>query len=313
MAKMRIEGSFVAPPTPFNENGAVDHSAYRALLQHLEDNGTVAALIMGSTGEPSLLEPEEKKKIVVETTKMKTGKMKFFYGCTGNTTQQVIDNVNFAKANGADGAIIAAPPYICGPEDDIERHYQEIADSVDLPLGIYNNPPRVKTDLHWEHLLRLLKHPNYVILKESTARVAQVAQVLAAKPDATIMCCDSPNLGLVVPTMSLGGHGTANMTGNIAPQEMAMLSKPWKSFEEADNFRQTYLKLLPLMHFNYSAINPVALKSLMRALGLPVGALRKPLRNIEGEALMQGVRIVKELGLDKKYGYQIQPKLAYAA
>jgi len=63
MAKMRIEGSFVAPPTPFNENGAVDHSAYRALLQHLEDNGTVAALIMGSTGEPSLLEPEEKKKI----------------------------------------------------------------------------------------------------------------------------------------------------------------------------------------------------------------------------------------------------------
>jgi 4-hydroxy-tetrahydrodipicolinate synthase len=313
MAKMRIEGSFVAPPTPFNENGEVDFGAYRALLQHHEDNGTSAVLIMGSTGEPSLLSPEEKKKIVVETAKMNSGKMKFFYGCTGNTTDQVIENVRFAAANGGDGAIIAAPPYICAPEDDIEQHYLEIADATELPLGVYNNPPRVKTDLHWEHLLRILKHPNYVILKESTARVAQVAQVLAAKPDVSVMCCDSPNLGLVVPTMSLGGQGTANMTGNIAPQEMAVLSTPWKSFDDAQNFRQMYLKLLPLMHFNYSAINPVALKSLMKAIGMPVGFLRKPLRNIEGEALMQGVRTVRELGLDKKYGYKIEPRLAMAA
>ena len=92
MAKMHIEGSFVAPPTPFNEDGSVDFAAYRALLKHLEDNGTVAALIMGSTGEPSLLEPDEKKKIVVETAEMKTGKMKFFYGCTGNTTHSPIRN-----------------------------------------------------------------------------------------------------------------------------------------------------------------------------------------------------------------------------
>jgi 4-hydroxy-tetrahydrodipicolinate synthase len=313
MAKMRIEGSFVAPPTPFNEDGKIDFGAYRALFEHHEKNGTVAVLIMGSTGEPSLLSPEEKKQIVVETAKMKTGKMKFFYGCTGNTTDQVVESVNWVKANGGDGAVFAAPPYICGPEEDIEAHYQEVADRVDFPLAIYNNPPRVKTDLHWDAILRLLKHPNYVILKESTSRVAQIAQVLAAKPDATVMCCDSPNLGLVVPTMSLGGHGTANMTGNIAPQEMAMLSKPWRSYEDAENFKRTYLKLLPLMHFNYSAINPVALKSLMRALGMPVGALRKPLRNIEGEALMKGIRIVQELGLDKKYGYKIQPRLAYAA
>ncbi|MCC6211816.1 MAG: dihydrodipicolinate synthase family protein [Burkholderiales bacterium] len=313
MAKLRIEGSFVAPPTPFNEDGGVDFGAWRALLAHQEDNGTSAVLIMGSTGEPSLLEPEEKKRIVVETAKLKTGKMKFFYGCTGNTTRQVIDNVRFVQANGGDGAIIAAPPYICGPEDDVERHYQEVADALEFPLGIYNNPPRVKTDLHWTHLLRLLKHPNYVILKESTTRVAQVAQVLAARPDAAVMCCDSPNLGLVVPTMSLGGQGTANMTGNIAPQEMAALSTPWRSHADAENFRKTYLRLLPLMHFNYSAINPVAPKSLMRVLGLPVGSLRKPLRNLEGEALMAGVRIVQELGLDKKYGYKIQPRLAMAA
>jgi 4-hydroxy-tetrahydrodipicolinate synthase len=178
---------------------------------------------------------------------------------------------------------------------------------------VYNNPPRIKTDLHWDHLLRIYKHPNYVIHKESTTRVGQVAQMLAGKPDCTIMCCDSPNLGLVVPTMSLGGHGTANMGGNVIPQEMAVISTPWKSFVDADNFRSTYLRVLPLLHFHYSAINPVAVKSLMYALGMPVGKLRKPLRNLEGEALLQGVRIVRSLGLDKKYGFTIQPKLSTAA
>ena len=144
--------------------------------------------------------------------------MPIFFGCTGNNTEATIANVRFAKDNGADGAILAAPAYICAPEGDIERFFLDVADATDLPLGIYNNPPRVKSDLHWDHLLRIFKHPNYVVHKESTARVGQVAQVLAGKPNVSVMCCDSPNLGLVVPTMSLGGHGTANMTGNIAPR-----------------------------------------------------------------------------------------------
>src|SRR5207245_9421503 len=134
-----------------------------------------------------------------------------------------------------------------------------------------------------------------------------------ARPDVAVMCCDSPNLGLVVPTMSLGGHGTANMTGNIAPAEMAALSKPWAGYQDAENFRRTYLKLLPLLHFTYSAINPVAVKSLMKALSLPAGNLRKPLTNLDGEALSKGIRIVQELGLDKQYGYKIGPISAVAA
>src|SRR6266849_2690843 len=141
MSRKLLTGSFVALITPFNKDGSVDFAAFRTLLKFQEDRGTSAVLIMGSTGETSMLSPEEKKKIIVETAKMKT--------------------------------------------------------------------PRMNSDLHWEHLLRLFKHPNYVVHKESTAQVGQVAQVLAGKPKVSVMCCDSPNLGLVVPTMSLGGHGTA--------------------------------------------------------------------------------------------------------
>ncbi len=313
MAKLKIEGSFVALATPFNRDGSLDFGAFRTLLKFQEDHGTRAVLIMGSTGETSLLSPEEKKQVIVETAKMKSGKMLFFYGCTGNNTETTIASVRFARANGADGAILAAPAYICGAEADIEQFFLEVADATDLPLGIYNNPPRVKTDLHWDNLLRLFKHPNYVIHKESTTRVGQVAQILAARPDVAVMCCDSPNLGLVVPTMSLGGHGTANMTGNIAPAEMATISAPWRGYGEAAGFKDTYLRLLPLLHYTYSAINPVAVKSLMKAVGLPVGELRRPLRGLEGEALAKGVRIVKELGLDQQYGFKIGPSLAAAA
>jgi 4-hydroxy-tetrahydrodipicolinate synthase len=313
VAAPKITGSFVALITPFDKSGAVDMGAFRALLSFHEANGTSAVLIMGSTGEVSMLSAEEKKKIIVETSKMKTAKMPIFFGCTGNNTDVTIENVKFAKDNGADGAILAAPAYICAPEADIEGYFLEVADATDLPLGLYNNPPRVKSDLHWDHLLRIFKHPNYVIHKESTARVGQVAQVLAARPDVSVMCCDSPNLGLVVPTMSLGGHGTANMGGNIAPAEVAVMSRPWTSYVEAEGFRDNYLKLLPLLHYNYSAINPVAVKSLMKAVGLPAGELRRPLTGLEGEALAKGIRIVQDLGLDKKYGWKLQSASALAA
>jgi 4-hydroxy-tetrahydrodipicolinate synthase len=308
-----LAGSFVALITPFNTDGSVDFAAFRSLLAFQESNGTAAVLIMGSTGETSMLSPEEKKSIIVETAKMKTGRMPIFFGCTGNSTEATIANVRFARDNGADGAILAAPAYICAPEADIERYFLDIADATDLPLGIYNNPPRVKSDLTADHLLRIFKHPNYVVHKESTARVGQVAQVLAAKPSVSVMCCDSPNLGLVVPTMSLGGHGTANMTGNIAPAELATISTPWTSYKEAENFKNAYLGLLPLLHYTYSAINPVAVKSLMKALGMPAGDLRKPLTGLAADAVANGLRIIGELGLDKRYGYKVKPLSAVAA
>jgi 4-hydroxy-tetrahydrodipicolinate synthase len=312
MAK-QLAGSFVALITPFNKDGTVDFGAFRDLLAFQARHGTAAVLIMGSTGETSLLSPDERKRTVVETARMKTAAMPVFYGCTGNNTEATIVNVRFAADNGADGAILAAPSYICASEADIERFFLDVADATSLPLGIYNNPPRVKTDLHWEHLLRIFRHPNYVVHKESTARVGQVAQVLAGHPDVAVMCCDSPNLGLVVPTMSLGGPGTANMTGNVAPAELATISTPWTCYADAENFRTAYLRLLPLLHFTYSAVNPVAVKSLMQALGMPAGDLRKPLTGLEGEALAKGLRIVEELGLAERYGYRIKPLSAVAA
>ena len=313
MKKLWVEGSFVALATPFNRDGSLDLEGFRTLLEFQERNGTAAVLILGSTGEVSMLSADERHAVIRATAKMKTGRMKLFYGCTANNTDATIAMVRYARDNGADGAILAAPSYICASEADIERYFLDIADASDLPIGVYNNPPRVKTDLGHEALLRIFKHPNVVVHKESTARVGQVAQVLAAKPDVSVMCCDSPNLGLVVPTMTLGGHGLANMTGNIAPAELALMSVPWRGAEDAINFRNEYLRCLPLLHFTYSAINPVAVKSLMKAVGLPAGEPRRPLSGLDPAEVAKGVEIVRALGLDKRYGFKLPGPLRTAA
>ena len=313
MTHKHPSGSFVALVTPMNADGSIDYEGFRTLIDWHAENGTQALLIMGSTGEVSMLSAEERREIISKTAKMKPDGVDLYYGCTGNNTATTIDYVRFAKKEGADGAIIAAPAYICADNAAITDYVFEVLDSSDLAIGFYNNPPRVTTDLHWTNILKLAEHPNMVVLKESTTRVGQVAQVCAAKPDMAIMCCCSPNLGLVIPTMALGGHGTANMTGNLIPREMAVISKPWESGEDAFACRAAWLDNLDMLHFAYSAINPVAIKSLMRAVGLPAGPLRKPLQPLAPEALQKGLDIVRKLKLDETYGFRTGPTALAAA
>src|ERR1700733_9425021 len=128
MPKQKITGSFATLIKPVNKDGSVDFAAFQTLLRFQEEHGTKAVLIMGSTGETSMLSPEEKKKIIVETAKMKSDKMPIFFGCTGNNTESTIASVRFAKDKGGEGAILAGPAHLCAPETDIERFFLDVAD-----------------------------------------------------------------------------------------------------------------------------------------------------------------------------------------
>jgi 4-hydroxy-tetrahydrodipicolinate synthase len=296
MAHKLLTGSFVALMTPFNEDYSVDWEGFRTLLEFQAAHGTSAVLIMGSTGEASMLAPEEKKEIISRTLAMRTGDMELWYGCTGAHTDATLSTVRHASAEGADGIVVTIPSYVVPPEADSIDYFIEVADAATVPVGVYNNPTRVKTDLSAEAMIKIAGHENIVLLKEATSRGNQIAQIARAGQHLSIMCCDSPNLG---------GHGTANMGGNIIPAEMATISVPWKDFTQVEAFRETYLRVLPLLHFHYSAINPVAVKALARALGLPAGPFRRPLKGLEGAALAKGVEIVRELGIAGRYGYTL--------
>jgi 4-hydroxy-tetrahydrodipicolinate synthase len=309
MAQTILQGSFVALITPFTADGTPDIEGFGRLIEFQARNGTSALLIMGSTGEVSLLTREERHRIIDETVKFRKRGLPLFFGCTGNNTRETMGMVQYAARAGADGAVVTVPSYLHAPVDDAVQYFLDVADASPIPIGIYNNPIRVGTDLPAEALIRLADHPNIVIDKEAMARPGQIAQILAAGKDMAVMCCDSPHLGLVPAVMALGGHGTANMTGNIAPAEMAIISRPWQSYADAIRFRETYLKILPLMQFTYSRVNPVPVKSLARVLGLPAGELRRPYRGLTGRALRNGVEIVRRLGLAERYGYQVREEL----
>jgi 4-hydroxy-tetrahydrodipicolinate synthase len=309
MGKRILTGSFVALITPFKDDGTPDIEGFGKLIEFQAQNGTSALLIMGSTGEVSLLTREERHRVITETIPFKRTGLPLFYGCTANNTQETIAMVRYAARAGADGAVITAPAYVYAPVDAALQYFLEVADASPIPIGIYNNPSRVGTDLPAEAIIRLADHPNIAIDKEAMARPGQIAQILAAEKEMSLMCCDSPHLGLVPAVMSLGGHGTANMTGNIAPREMAVISKPWKDHQDAVDFRETYLRLLPLIQFTYSKVNPVPVKSLARVLGLPAGDLRRPYLNMTGQALRVGVEVVQRLGLAEQYGYRVREDL----
>jgi len=301
----RVTGSFVALITPMNDDYSVDHGGFKELIDFQRVNGTSALLIMGSSGEVSMLTSEERHTIVERTVGAKDDDLQIWYGCTGATTEATIDYVQQAAAAGADGAILAAPSYIAASTDNIVQFFLDVADVSPIPIGIYNNPPRVMTDLHPEDIVKIAAHPMVTVLKESTARVGQVAEVARAGIDAAMMCCCNPHLGLIVPTMSLGGHGTANVSGNMIPQEMAQISTPWSDFDTVKTFQETYTRILPMLEFAYCAVNPVPAKSFLGAVGMPAGPMRRPLTLLDPDRLAAGLGAARDLGLDEKYGYQI--------
>ncbi|MEZ5174956.1 MAG: dihydrodipicolinate synthase family protein [Acidimicrobiia bacterium] len=305
MTDAPLTGSFVALITPMNDDYSIDFEGFRALIDFQAAHGTSALLLMGSSGEVSMLSESERHQIVERTVAFRPEAVELWYGCTGATTEASIAYVAQAASCGADGAILAAPAYITASRAEITQFLLDVADASAIPIGIYNNPPRVRTDLHTEDLVRLAAHPNIKVLKESTDRVGQVAQMARAATGISLMCCCNPNLGLVVPTMALGGHGLANMTGNILPEEMAAMSRPWTTPDTALEFQSLYLENLPMLEYVYSRVNPVPVKSFLHAVGMPSGPMRRPLQFIDKDRLAVGLRAAKQLGLDDRYGYDL--------
>ena len=309
-----MTGSFVALITPFNKDGSVDFAAFRTLLNFQEDHGTAAVLIMGSTGETSMLAPEEKKRIIVETAKMKTAQDADLLRLHRQQHRRDHRQCQFAKDNGADGAILAAPAYICAPEADIERFFLDVADATDLPLGIYNNPPRVKSDLHWDHLLRIFKHPNYVVHKEfdragrpgragSRRQARRRGDVLRQPQSRPCRADHEPRRSR---HRQHDRQYRAGRTRHHLDAVGAAMPKPRAS-------RTPICGCCRCCTYTYSAINPVAVKSLMKALGMPAGDLRKPLTSLEAEALAKGVRIVAGTRARQDIRLQYQAAVAVAA
>ena len=301
---LRPTGSWVAMPTPFSKDNKVDFGAFELLIQRQIKYGTSELFVLGSAGESTLLAVEEKKEIIKKVVAITKGKIPVFFNCSGPHTEASVELAQYCEAEGADGVIFTVPPYVLIPQDAVFAHFDTCMSSMKLPCGIYNNPTRLGVNVNPDTIAKLSeKHPHFVTDKEAMPNVSQLVQVKKLCGDrVNLLCCDFPKYSIVIPTLAVGGNGTANISGNIIPEEVAAFSRPWTSVEIMEESRAGYMKWYDLIGELYRLSNPIVIKAALNILGLPGGHLRKPYLDYSGPHYDALKRMMDEMGVIKKYG-----------
>ncbi|MBW1961459.1 MAG: 4-hydroxy-tetrahydrodipicolinate synthase [Deltaproteobacteria bacterium] len=303
---IRPEGSWVALVTPFDGNGNVDFDCFRRLVDFQAANGTDGLLFMGSTGEAPSLTMEERRDIITEMTAYCRGKIPAFHGVTCPTTEATVELARHADSLGADGVMMVVPPYIAPPQSGVFEYFKTVCKSIGIAVALYNNPARVIVNINPETVVRLFQEcPNLVADKEAVPNVAQLSAVMdGTGGKLKLLCCDAPEYAITLPTLAMGGHGTANVSGNVIPKEMAQMSKPWNRWEDVLRSRKLYFENLPVMEAAYSETNPVAIKAMVKLLGFPVGDPRPPLPGLGAKQMQSIEELINRLELRARYRLQ---------
>jgi 4-hydroxy-tetrahydrodipicolinate synthase len=304
MTMIRPAGSWVAIPTLFGKGNKIDFGAFKVLIDRQIQYGTSELFVLGSAGEVTLLTLEEKRAVVKEVIKMTKGRIPAFFSCAAAATEASIEFAKYCESEGADGVIFTIPPYVLIPQDAVFVHLDMCMAATGLPCGIYNNPSRLGVNVEPETIARLAElHPNFVVDKEAMPYVKQIVQVKRLCGDkVNILCCDYPKYSIVIPTLAVGGSGTANIGGNIIPEEAAKYSRPWTDMTIIEECRAEYFKWFPLLEELYRLSNPIVIKAALNILGLPGGHMRKPYLDYAGPHYDALERMLNEMGVVEKYG-----------
>ncbi len=296
-------GSWVAIPTPFDSQGKIDMGGFEALVDFHIKHGTNMLFCMGSAGEVSMLTAEERYDTLPKMVKICKGRIPCFFGATFPTTEGTVKFAQHAESSGADGLVFTAPNYLLPPQSAVKEFMMTAMKSVSIPVGVYNNPSRTGVFLEVDTLAALADEcPNFVVDKEAMPNVSQLCEVKMRIGDrVNIMCCDFPKYSILLPTMAVGGNGAANIGGNVIPEEMAFMSKPWDNIEQVNACREAYFKYYPLLKALYWFSNPICIKAALNLMGLPGGSLRKPYQDLEGKKLDELKAIMDDLGVIEKY------------
>ena len=278
-------GSGVAVVTPFDGAGKFNSAAYEKLIDFQVKEGTDAIIACGTTGEANTLSKDEHIEVVrqaVAFTK-KAGekynrKIPVVAGAGGNDTALCIEMGRELSKAGADGLMYVTPYYNKTSQKGLIHHYTAIAAAVDMPIVLYNIPPRTALNMLPITVYELSKLPNIVGIKEASGDIIQVAEIIERCGDA--MAVYSGNDNHIVPMLSLGGKGVISTIANMLPAD---LHKMVKSYLEGDLKTSVDLQLgiLPLTRCLFNDVSPMPVKAALNMMGFDVGNCRLPLTTIE--------------------------------
>ena len=280
---MIFKGSAVALVTPFDENGNVNFDKIKELVDFQIENGTDAIVACGTTGEASTMNDEEHLAAIKAIIDAADKRVPVIAGTGGNDTAHSIYLSQEAEKLGADALLIITPYYNKANKSGLRKHFVSIANSVKLPIILYNVPSRTKVDIPPALVADLARNvDNIVALKEACGDLAQVAEVCRLVPDDFAVY--SGNDDSILPLLSLGGSGVISVLANVCPRETHDLVA--KFFEgDIEGSRKLQLGMKPLIDALFIEVNPVPVKTAVNLLGFNVGDLRLPLAEMEEEDL----------------------------
>jgi 4-hydroxy-tetrahydrodipicolinate synthase len=274
-ARKRLRGSVAPIITPFDEQMAVDTKALASLIEWHIASGTHAISVTGTTGEPSSLTIEEREFVMETAIKAAAGRVPVVPGTGSTNHAETMHLTKRAQEMGADAALVIVPYYNRPNQQALYNHFKIVADSVDIPILIYNIPGRTATNLEVKTLARLAEDcQNIIGVKESNKDFEHVNRVLL-HCGRDFLLYSGIEL-LCYPMLAIGGAGHVSATANIAPKEVADLYNYWAA-GEVDKAIDLHYKLMPLNDVLFKDTNPGPLKAAMGMMGKINPALRLPM------------------------------------
>lgn len=289
-------GSGVAIITPFNEDETINYPELKKLIEFQIENGTDAIIICGTTGEASTLTDEEQIDCVRYAVEVVNKRIPVIAGAGSNHTSHAIELAQGCEKAGADAVLLVTPYYNKTTQKGLIKHYKMIAESINIPIILYNVPSRTGLNITPKTCYELSKIKNIVAIKEASGNISQVAEIAAlCGPDFDIY---SGNDDQVLPLLALGGKGVISVLANVAPRYTHDMVA---SYLNGDTKTATKMQLdtLHLINMLFCETNPIPVKAAVGLMGYNTGSCKMPLCEMDENNFENLKKAMEDFGIIK--------------
>ncbi len=294
-----FKGSIVAIATPFKD-GRVDEKTLKNLVEFQIKSGTSGIVPCGTTGESPTLSTAEHERVIELCIKYANKRVPIIAGTGSNSTEEAISLTKHAADAGADGALIVSPYYNKPTQKGLYAHFKAIADSVSIPIILYNIAGRTGINIEPATMAKLAHDcKNIVGVKEASGSLEQMAMVKLLCPKNFALL--SGDDALTLPLLAIGGVGIISVVANIIPKDVAELVKAWEK-GDIEKTQKLHYQILPLVKAMFIETNPIPVKTALGLMGLCEGTLRLPLCEMADDNLTKLKKALKDYGLLKGKG-----------
>lgn len=290
-----FKGAGVAIVTPFKEDGDIDFESFASMIEYQIANHTDAIIVCGTTGEASTLSHEEHLECIQFVVEKVNKRVPVIAGTGSNCTKTAIYLSTEAEKYGADALLVVSPYYNKATQKGLKEHFTMIANSVKIPVLLYNIPGRTGVNIQPQTIVDLCTNvENIVGVKEACGDISQVAKLMSLANGKVELY--SGNDDQIVPLMALGGNGVISVLSNVAPQQTHDIVAKFLEGDVAESCR-LQLESIEVFEALFCEVNPIPVKKALNLMGMKAGTLRRPLCEMEPANAERLANAMKKYGI----------------